>query len=277
MHKSLSVVIKCFEDEKVLTCIESIDESCEIIVSLSGDGVLGSLIQERYQKVKVVQAPIKNLAVSSNIGIASSSGDAVVVMDSDACFAPGSLKLIAEKLKEHPVVKPRIIYEHNETVMGSKPVAVTRQQFNDGHIRALTPGLAFRKDIAPKIGGYFFNEKVQFTEDAEFDWRLNKAGIPLLFVPKAIVYHSPTSMLHDLRAAFRMGYGHRLAIHFAGREHDNKFSGLLRRLLTGASFRELTKDCRANGFAVGMYRLLWHLCYHAGFHLKTLKLLGKNT
>lgn len=273
MSARISVVIKCYQDHRIYECLESIDERCEVIIAYSGEQSLSEEIADRYPEVRIIQAPIGNLSVSCNLGISASTGNSILIMDSDSKFKSGSLSLIKEHIKENLVVKPRIIYEYKPDVFGSRFVAITRQKFNDREIRALTPGLAFRKDIAKLIGGFFFDDNIPFTEDAVLDWRIKKAGIDIRYLPEAIVYHSPTSAYHDLRAAYRMGYGHRLAVQFIGRENDNSFMGILKRFMTGESFKQFVQEGVQEGYAVSFYMSLWSFFYNIGYLTEGYRIL----
>jgi GT2 family glycosyltransferase len=272
MNVQLSIVIKCYQDRKIFDCIESIDEDCEVIVSYAGESSFYSEIARRYPEVKMVRAPKGNLSISCNLGINESAGNSVLIMDSDSKFKRGSLDLIIHHLRENLVVKPRIIYQHIPDVAGSRIVAITRQRFNDSSIRALTPGLAFRKEIAGFIDGCLFDERIPFTEDAVLDWRLKRAGVGLKFVPQAVVYHSPTSPFHDVRSAYRMGYGHRLAVHFAGRENDNGVGNLLTRALTGESLSGFINEGIENGFRFALHNSAWNAFYNLGYLVETFRI-----
>lgn len=267
-----SIVIKCCQDYRIFSCLNSIDIDCEIIVSLAGNGdLLEKEIRNKYRNVRIVEAPKGNLGLSTNLGIHASSGNALVIMDSDARFKQGTLAKIAKHLRNHLVVKPRIIYESLAVVTGSKMVAITRQQFNDSEVRALTPGLAFRKEVSDYIGGYYFDESVCFTEDAALDWRIRRAGIPIRFVPEAIVYHAPTSVWHDLRAGYRMGYGYCQAIKFAGRVKDRSMSSMVSQLITGRWLIAYREYIKRNGLCAASYQVFWNLCYHFGFLSESLR------
>lgn len=262
---NLSIIIKCYQDKRIFDCINSIDEDCEVLIPYSGDPPLAAEIADRYPHARIINAPIGNLSASCNLGISACTGNSVLIMDSDARFKAGCIRLMIKYLKDTLVVKPWIVYEHDTSVVGSEVIAKTRQRFNDKEVRALTPGLAFRKEIKELIGGQFFDERVLFTEDAFLDWKLKKAGISIQFLPEAVVYHSPVSLFHDLRAGFRMGYGYRRAVHYAGRENDNSLKVILKRLVSGASLKHFVKEGLAEGFDVSCYTSAWTILYNIGY------------
>jgi glycosyltransferase involved in cell wall biosynthesis len=272
MNVHLSIIIKCFQDSRIFRCIESIDNDCEIIISYAGNSSLYSKIIERYPSIKIVRSPVGNLSISCNLGINQSTGNAVLIMDSDSVFKPGSLDLITQQLNQSLVVKPRIIYQYTRHIVGSRIVAMARQRFNDTNIRALTPGLAFRKEIVNLIDGCLFDDRIPFTEDAVLDWRLKRAGVGLKFLPKAVVYHSPISLFHDLRAAYRMGYGHRTAVHFAGRENDNGGKSIISRILTGKSIMSCLSEGKNYGVGVALHSAAWGALYNVGYLVETFRI-----
>ncbi|MGP8320942.1 MAG: glycosyltransferase [Methanosarcinaceae archaeon] len=275
MKIHLSIIIKCYQDKKIFDCLDSIDDDCEVVVPYAGKTSLAIEIVDRYPQTKLIKAPKGNLSISCNLGINASTGNSVLIMDSDARFKPGSLSLIKNTLYENLVVKPHIIYKHDASVVGSRVVAETRQRFNDRQIRALTPGLAFRKEISAFIGGYFFDERIRFTEDAVLDWRLKRAGVDLKFVPEAVIYHSPISIYHDLRAGYRMGNGHCMGVHYAGRENDNLIRDLVKRFFTGESLNSFFQERLKNGHAASLHSLAWTLLYHIGFFTERYRIAVK--
>jgi len=273
----LSIIIKCYQDSRIFDCINSIDEDCEVLIPYSGDTTLASEIADSYPNAKIINAPIGNLSASCNLGISACTGNSVLIMDSDARFKAGSIRLIIKTLKDNIVVKPWIVYEHDNSVVGSEVIAKTRQRFNDMEVRALTPGLAFRKEIKELIGGQFFDERVLFTEDAFLDWKLKKAGIHIHYLPEAVVYHSPVSLFHDLRAGFRMGYGHRRAVYYAGRENDNSLKVILKRLASGTSLKQFVREGLAEGFDVSCYTSAWSILYNIGYINERFKIALRET
>ena len=99
MNVRLSILIKCYQDERIFDCLESIDMDCEVIVSYAGKTRVYSKIAGRYPNVKVVRAPKGNLSISCSLGMHESTGNSVLIMDSDSKFESGSLDLIVQHLE----------------------------------------------------------------------------------------------------------------------------------------------------------------------------------
>ena len=76
---------------------------------------------------------------------------------------------------------------------------------------AYSPPLAFSKDIKNLIGDYYFHEQVPWSEDSEFNYRVQQAGIKIHYNPEAIIYHAPISIKQDIRSGFKYGRGKRIS------------------------------------------------------------------
>jgi glycosyltransferase involved in cell wall biosynthesis len=214
-------------------------------------------------------APPGNIGLTCNLGIAQSSHPKLIIMDADSTFAPGAVQRLYAALDHSLVAKPQIVYQTDTGVSGSQIVARSRDYINRLGVKAFAPGLALHRDLETQIG-YLFHNRVRWAEDAELDYRIQRHHIPIFYVPEAIIYHSPVHILHDLRAAFRLGYGKRLGVEQAGRIAEENVRGYLARLLRGEQIRFVLDVAKARGIAVSAYMALWSFVYYAGYYAQRI-------
>ncbi len=193
----------------------------------SSDGSLEE-IRSSYgsnPRLKIVQND-KNLgaAATRNAGIQAASGELIAMLDIDARVHPNWLKELVELIESDPNVgaaQSKIVSFDGRSIMcaGEKlipylgwPLLVG---FSDRDLLAYdrvteilgsTCSLAFRREVANRIGN--FDSKllhVQF-EDLDFSWRIWLAGYKVVLAPKSIVYHEGSWRPFDLRKYKRVNY-----------------------------------------------------------------------
>lgn len=204
----IAVVIPCADDMRLLNCLNSIDENVEILIALNGaTKAVYQLVQEK--RLRYCELPDRNLGAACDVGVKAAHASSVLLMNSDCIFAPGTIRKLYEALSSSKVARGRVIFEVDDFL--SRVVADARDFAYAHPDKAYQPALAFRKDVADSIGGYYFDGDIHWTEDADFSRRLKSAGIPVAYVSSAIVHHSPLSLKGDLRSAMRYGMGRRIA------------------------------------------------------------------
>ena len=262
----LGVVIKCGNDSRVFDCLDSIQHPAQVAVS----GFFSPELRQelRGRDVLVVDAPCGNLGLTTALGIQALTTEKVVIMDSDSWFGPGTAAAFASALDEHPFVKARIVYEAKVGLLGSHIVARTRQQLNDELARAYTPGLGLRRTIAQCVGGHLFDERIWFSEDAELDFRRRMAGLSLHYLQDHAVHHAPVHMLHDVRAAYRVGYGKAQQVQHTSRPNDEDPGPLLARALRLEHPRLLKHWVRNLAWAGAAHNVAWFSAYYTGYYVQ---------
>jgi len=263
----LSIIVKCGADPRVFDCIASIDAEAEIIVSTTPCPAIEQRLAE--MGIACCIAPPGNIGLTCNLGIALSSHSKLIIMDSDSTFAPGAIQQLCGALDHSLVAKSQIVYQADKNVRGSQMVAKSRDYINRLGTRAFAPGLGLRRELETRIG-YLFHNGVRWAEDAELDYRLQCHHVRILYVPEAVVYHSPLHILHDLRAAFRLGYGKRLGVEQAGRTAEENVLGYLARLLRGEQIRFLIDVAKARGIVASAYMFLWSFVYYSGYYAQRI-------
>ncbi len=255
-----SVVIRCGRDSRVFDCISSIDEDVEIIVSTIDNPSFTSLLDSKG--IRYCTTPPGNLSMVSNEGIRKASYDKVLVTDSDTVFQPGCLKYLNECLDRFSVARPPLEFRISNEGRFSRQVANTRR-FVNGKQLAFTPGLAFRKDVIDKIGGFYFNDLVPFAVDADLNFRLKHYMIPVDYFGGPGLIHDAENVKHDLKAARRIGKGTKISA--------KSLAGL-----TGLDIRKICRELKAvhhsdygtllrqYGATTLLYQMLWDMNFYWG-------------
>lgn len=271
-RKDITVVIANSEDESVFNCIDSIDSDARVVVSLTPC----VSIEEKLSRAKIafVVVPRGNLSVTYNAGIEQARTNKVIIMDSDTVFTHGSIDKLADGLEKYDACKARLWFQVDENQPFSREVAQARDFINSSPTRVYTPGLALRKDIKDKVGGYFFNEHLRWTVDSEFSHRFHRIGLQFGYIEDAIVNHPPVSAKHDLAGAFLMGLSKRRAVELGVRSGDEDVIPTLKRLVSGETLTKRNRLFREKGASTLVYTLFWDCLYNMGYNLQKLGLSG---
>lgn len=207
----LTIIIPCASDKRIKSCILSIYKTCpdnvEILVSLNNATSEVKNILKGFRKVKTCEIKEPNLSKAYNNGIRHASRNNILFMDSDCVFAHETIKLLYEGLKHAELSKGLVVFRTNSLM--SRVIAKVREYTTTDFVSAYIPPLAFSKSIRNSIGGYYFNEKMAWSGDGEFDRRVRLAGLKIHYDSKAVIYHEPLSFIHDIKSGFRYGRGRR--------------------------------------------------------------------
>lgn len=257
---NLTVVIPCASDTKIKSCIQSIDADVEIIVVLNGPTKDVIKIVDSF-KIKKISVPQRNLAKALNIGVNRAKHDKVVLIDSDCIFQKRAIEKACIALEYYPVVKGKVIFESNS--LSSKIVAETREYVYNNPPKIYNPFLCIDKKIKNKVGGYYFDEDIFWTEDADLSSRIIKAKIPVKFLTTAKANHASVSILYDLKSAFRYGIGRYLRV------YKKKTVGI------NAHWNNIPDIAIKKGISKALYYLVWNVVYSIGFLYQSI-LSNKN-
>jgi len=176
-------------------------------------------------------------------------------------------------LNDHLLVKTRINFPWNDR--RGKMVAQLRDYTHRQNL-FYCPGIAFRKELKNLIGGHFFNDQVWWSDDAEMNHRIQKAGLPFYREEGVSLTHDPESMQHDLRGADKLGRGKFAQVMHAGRDtYEEHIIPLLKRMLSGESAANILKIAQQESIPTALYSILWQAVYLYGYHREKIRhLLG---
>jgi len=133
----------------------------------------------------------------------------LIIIVSPPPIPPGLIFKINLLLENYDVVKARVKFAFKNNKQ--RLVAECRRLFHhvfDGGTKLFGPGLSFHKDIHNKIGGYFFDERIDWGEDGELSSRIYEANLNYYIVNDCL-FHDEENILHDLSVAWRIGRGSR--------------------------------------------------------------------
>lgn len=247
----VSIVIPCADDTRIKHCLNSIDEDVEVVVVLNGATKETKEITNKYPDIKKVTIPERNLAKALNIGIEYSKYPKVLFMDSDCIFKKGTIRKIFRGLRVAYLSKGKVIFRKNNFM--SAIIAKAREYTTSDKPNAYKPPLAIRKPVKKYINNYYFDSDVHWTEDADLDARVSKAGLKINYEPSAEIYHPPITLYQDLRSAFRYGIGKRIRAE----------KGMTRGL--GSFFGNILDAILKKGLFVGIYLFIWSWAYTFGY------------
>ena len=259
---TLSIVIVSYNARRELAaCLDSLDTHppgvpAEILVvdNASPDGS-ADVAEARGPRVRLIRQPRNaGFAAANNVGIRGSSGELILLLNSDTVVGAGSLDLLIARLRAHPTAAaagPRLVDAQGraelsfgpmisplaelrqKTVLGLyrrgfPPVsrwverATTREQFVDWVSGA---ALLVRRADAEAVG--LLDERFfLYTEDVDFCASLRARGRRILFAPAAVITHlrgrSRASAPAAMNAAYRRS---QLAFY---RKHHPRWASTLR-------------------------------------------------
>jgi predicted dehydrogenase len=259
--RQTSVVIALKDDERILACLDSVDEPVEIVLALNGTPKrLRNLVASHAAKPIIVEIPdVGNLGGAYNAGIAAAAGRYILLMDSDCLFTAGTIRKMASLICRYPVVKGQVLYDTAPTII-SRLIARIREFDEGDYVSALSPPLIYDRQLAEHIGGYHFDPLIHWCEDREFDFRLQMADIPVLYEGTATISHGAQVGVQNLRSYWRYGHGEAI-----GQElgvFTTPAVPLLWRLLSDV---EIVWSCaRAKGALAGAYYAMTLVAFHSG-------------
>ncbi|WP_236576538.1 glycosyltransferase [Streptomyces sp. HF10] len=256
-----AVVIALRDDLRIADCIASIDEDVEIVLALNGptEAVL-KLIAEHPRPLTVTEIEdVGNLGAAYNAGAAATDRQYLLLMDSDCTFAPGVVRSMVRAVLTEPVVKGQVVYGESDGLLSRLTARV--REFDEGdYVSALSPPLIYNRTIVEHIGGYHFDELIHWCEDREFDFRLQLAGIPVVYLPEARIFHDAQHGFANMRSYFRYGVGEGIA------QETGVFTTPAVPVLWRwyEAVRTLAHCARAKGAGAAAYYALLKIAFHTG-------------
>lgn len=196
----LSIIIPCWNAEATIAVqLEALrsqqwSEPWEIIVADNGstDGTVQVIkhYQALMPHLRLVTAVGKQgAAFARNIAAQASTAETLAFCDADDEVAEDWVAAIGEALKIHDFVASK--FEHCKL---NAPDILQFRRPNQSEGLMSHPflphaggcGLGIKRVLHERIGG--FDDEIRFLEDTDYCWRLQLMGIPLQFVPEAVIH-----------------------------------------------------------------------------------------
>jgi glycosyltransferase involved in cell wall biosynthesis len=197
----LSVIIPCFNGaDTITTQLEALanqqwSEPWEVIVADNGSTDNSIEIVEQYKgkipNLRVVDASDqRGAAHARNVGARVATGESLAFCDADDEVAPGWVAAMGEALSKYDFVAGRL-----DPVKLNEPwVAASRYcpQQNDLQNSDYLPhaagcNLGIKRTLFESIGD--FDVGVPILDDADYCWRVQRAGTKLHYIPEALVHY----------------------------------------------------------------------------------------
>jgi len=152
---------------------------------------------EAASAIRLVRLPEPSITRAMNRGLCEAKQTSVLFVDDDIVPEPGLLEMHWRALERTgaALVAGRVIQPWDEGTDFSKGGSFHFASMQAGWIREFMGGnFTVRREIALKLGG--FDEQfvsVAYNFEAEFAYRLSKAGHKIFYEPTACVYHLKVS------------------------------------------------------------------------------------
>jgi len=267
INAEITVVIICCDDDRVFRTIASVDRDVPVIVSLVPNAILEFRLREAG--VQIVLSQRGNYSTSCNRGLAAVETKYAFIVDSDCVLHPGCLEEITTQLRESPLARAQVNFQSRSDIYLSKEIADWHSKTNNRlPIRAYTPGLGLRLDISPLLGGYFFDERIFWSCDSEFSYRVQRVGLNVTYSESAIISHAAISFPHFISSAFKLGMGTRAQVILGLRPGYENPDWIIRRFL----FRINPVRRKEHNQVINMLKLnfflktVWTVSFYFGYY-----------
>lgn len=178
-------------------------ERLRIVIVCDGcrDGTADALRARFGESIAVLEQPGSGPAAARNRGSAGATEDILVFLDDDMRVGPefvaahldaharrpGSLVLGA--MPVHPDSPPSFLTEGLARWAARRDAALAVPGAAPGFEEVLTGNLSVSRETFERLGGFdrrFTDEGAFGDEDLEFGWRAVRAGVPIVFEPRAV-------------------------------------------------------------------------------------------
>lgn len=250
----LSVVIPCMNGAGVIgQQLEALSRqkwhrSWEIIVADNGSTDGTPAVVESYKRylphLRLIDASSRRGAAHArNTGVDAARGRAIAFCDADDQVGAGWLAAMGDALEHHQFVAARLdITKLNppqitQTVNNPQRDGLQRVDYPPHLQHASGATLGVTREAHENVGG--FDEELPYLEDTDYCFRLQLSGVPLQFLPDAVVHYRFKNEHHALfNQARHWGqynvlmykrYGRDMRLRNPWRRHLSRWHALIRR------------------------------------------------
>ena len=209
------------EADNIGRCVESLMQQnypshlLEILVvdgmSTDGSQQIVHRLEEKYPQVRLLNNPHLLVQNGLNIGARNATGDVVIILGAHTKVEDDFIQLNISYLRDKGVMcvggtQINVGDTFLQQTIGyamSSPFGIAtapyrfmkKEQYVDTVVYA-----AYRRQLFDQVG--YFETDLFISEDAEFNWRIRKAGHKILFTPRIFTYYYPRKRLDTLFKQF---------------------------------------------------------------------------
>lgn len=207
-------------DELLNSLTQQTVRNFEVIVVEDGSSVTCEHVVKRYEQqlnIRYFNKPNSGPGQTRNYGAERSSGEYLLILDSDCILPPGYLAAIEEELKRQPADAfggpDRAHYSFTSTQKAINYAMTSffttggirggKKKMDKFYPRSFNMGL--KADVYRALGGF---SKMRFGEDIDLSIRIFKGGYSCRLFPEAWVWHKRRT---DLKKFFKQVYNSGIA------------------------------------------------------------------
>lgn len=207
-------------DELLNSLTQQTVRNFEVIVIEDGSSVTCEHVVKRYEQqlnIRYFNKPNSGPGQTRNYGAERSSGEYLLILDSDCILPPGYLAAIEEELKRKPADAfggPDRAHDSFTSTQKAINYAMTsffttggirggKKKMDKFYPRSFNMGL--KADVYRALGGF---SKMRFGEDIDLSIRIFKGGYSCRLFPEAWVWHKRRT---DLKKFFKQVYNSGIA------------------------------------------------------------------
>lgn len=253
----VTIAILCSKDHLIKKCFASIPSNVPIIVMLNNPDQYVEKVVMQDKRVTVYRYDEPNLGLLRQMAAEHCKTEGILYLDSDCILAPHTVKYVEDELNSYEAVSIPMRYRYNN--LETKIVSECRK-FTTPDEMLFIPA-AFRISIQDRIGGYLYDEHLEWGEDSDQRIRLEKAKIPF-GISKGCVLHKALTIKEDAKSACRLGKGTYIQVKYG----VAKPRSLLHDLSIVKELRMARSCIGRQGILAGLYHLLiWRPVYKYGY------------
>lgn len=186
----------------------------EVVMVEDGSSIPCQHIVEKYanhlSSIRYFDKPNSGPGQTRNYGVERSTGEYVIVLDSDCILPPGYLQAVEDELKREPAdafggpdrahasftpVQKAINYAMTSFFTTGGIRGGSKKKMDKFYPRSFNMGI--RREVYQALGGF---SKMRFGEDIDFSIRIFKGGYRCRLFPEAWVWHKRRT---DLKKFFK--------------------------------------------------------------------------